>query len=361
MNVSIKFGAVLLAATALSACQKEEVAKVEVPRRVLSVIAQETPAESLRLTGTIEPQIKTELGFRVLGRMVARRVSVGDVVKKGDVVAAIDPLSLELAVRSAQSDLASAQAELRNATSSEQRQRQLADNRSGSVAALEEAEQAYKSAIASVAKAQANLNKANEQLGYAQIEAEFDGVVTATSAEVGQVVSAGQVVVTIARPDERDAVIDVPEADARGLKSGAPFEISLLLNPAIRTSGVVREIAPVAEATTRTRRTKIDLSAPPSSFRLGSVVTATATISPEPRIILPASAVLHRDGATSVWLVDAAAEKVRLKAVALDGAFDPTGKVRIKEGIQPGDRVVVAGVNKLQDGQAIKVDQENNQ
>ncbi|WP_087001720.1 efflux RND transporter periplasmic adaptor subunit [Rhizobium sullae] len=358
MSTRIKLVALLLAATVLASCQKQEEAAQEAPRPVLSVVAKQTPVASLRLTGTVEPRIETELGFRVLGRVIARNVGVGDLVKKGDIVAAIDPLALELAVRSAASDLSNAQAQLRNATTTEQRQRALAQARSGTEAALEEAEQGRRSAAASVAKAQANLNKAEEQFGYAQLHAEFDGVVTATSAEVGQVVSAGQVVVTIARPDERDAVVDVPQGAAERLKAGEPFEITLQLDPTIRTSGVVREIAPEAETATRTRRTKISLIDPPTAFRLGSVITGAATISDEPQILLPASAVLKAEGSTSVWIVDVASKKVMLRPVKIECGIVDGGTIRVTEGIAPGDRIIVAGVHKLKDGQTIRIDQE---
>ncbi|MFB9949095.1 efflux RND transporter periplasmic adaptor subunit [Rhizobium puerariae] len=358
MNIRTTMIALLLGATALASCQKQEEAAPEAPRPVLSVVARQTPAASLSLTGTIEPKIETELGFRVLGRIIARNVDVGDLVKRGDVVASIDPLALELAVRSAQSDLSNAQAQLTNAVATEQRQRALAEARSGTEAALEEAEQARKTASANVGKAQANLDKAEEQLGYAQLHAEFDGVVTATSAEIGQVVSAGQTAVTIARPEERDAVIDVPQAAAQHIRIGAPFEVSLQLDPSIRIRGIAREIAPQAETATRTRRTKIGLVDPPAAFRLGSVITATATISAEPRILLPASAVLQKEGSTDVWLVDVAGGKVMLRPVKIEGEIADGGMVRVTEGVAPGDRVVTAGIHKLKDGQAIRIDQE---
>src|SRR3954463_7455772 len=151
----------LVATSGLTACQKEE-AKPLPPRPVLSVIASSAAASSLSLPGTVQPKIETQLGFRVLGRVIARNVSVGDLVKKGDVVAAIDPLSLELAVRSSQSDLANSQAQLTNAVSNEDRQKTLLTAHSGSEAQFEEAEQSRRTAAAAVGKAQANLNKAQE-------------------------------------------------------------------------------------------------------------------------------------------------------------------------------------------------------
>ena len=361
MSIRLKIVALMLGTALVSSCAPKEESKDETPRPVLSTTVRQTPATALSLTGTIEPATETELGFRILGRMIARNVNVGDIVKKGDVVAAIDPVALELAVRSAQSDVENSDAQLRNAVTTEQRQRALVESRSGTEASLEEAEQARRTAAAAVAKAQANLDKAKEQLGYAQLRAEFDGVVTATSAEVGQVVSAGQTVVTIARPDKRDAVVDVPQAAAQKLKLGAPFEVTLQLDPTIRTSGTVREIAPEAETATRTSRTKIALTDPPEAFRLGSVITASATIAAEPEIVLPSSAILSGSDDQSVWIVDVPGKKVSLRRVKIAGDVVDGGTVLVTEGLAPGERVVVAGVHKLEDGQAIRIDQEINQ
>ncbi|EJT02255.1 efflux RND transporter periplasmic adaptor subunit [Rhizobium sp. CCGE 510] len=361
MSIRPKIVALMMGTALISSCTRQEGDKEEAPRPVLSMTVKQTPATSLSLTGTVEPTIETELGFRILGRMIARNVNVGDVVKKGDVVAAIDPVALELAVRSSQSDVENSDAQLRNAVTTEQRQRALVETRSGTEASLEEAEQARRSATAAVAKAQANLDKANEQLGYAQLRAEFDGVVTAASAEVGQVVSAGQTVVTIARPDKRDAVVDVPQGAAQKLKIGAPFEVTLQLDPAIRASGVVREIAPEAETATRTSRTKIALIHPPEAFRLGSVISASATLAADLEIVLPSSAILAGTEGPSVWIVDVPGKKVSLRRVKIDGDVVEGGTVRIAEGLAPGDRVAVAGVHKLEDGQAIRIDQEISQ
>lgn len=356
MNIHITAGLAILGTLLLTSCQKQDEAHYEPARPVLSVVVKFTAASTLTLPGTVEAKIETQLAFRVLGRVIARKVSVGDIVKKGDVVAAIDPLSLELAVKGSQSELSNTQAQLVNAASTEERQRSLLESRSGSEAAYEEAELGRRSASAAVAKAQANLDKAEEQLSYAQLRAEFDGVVTATSVEVGQVVSAGQSIVTVARPDQRDAIIDIPVASFDGLKVGSPFEVALQLDPTIRASGFVREIAPEAEATTRTRRTKITLIDPPVVFRLGSVVTATATVVAEPIILLPSSSVLTKDGKPNVWVVDTVAHKVSIRAIKIDGDPLDGGSVRISEGINPGERIVVAGVHKLADGQTVRVD-----
>ena len=347
----------VIAPLALAGCEPAD-APAEKIRPLMSVVVAPQPASRLQLAGIVQPRVQAELGFRVLGRIIKRDVNVGDLVTKGQVIAAIDPLALELAVRSGKADLSSAEAQLANATTVEERQRNLAATNSASQATYESAQEARESAAAAVAKAQANLAKANEKLGYAQLHAEFDGVVTAVSAELGQVVSAGETAITIARPDLRDIVVDVPEDAISGLELGSVFEVSLQLDPAIRTSGTVREIAPEADAQTRTRRVKITLESPPEAFRLGSIVTATATTDASPTISLPSTAILRQGERLSVWVVDPQADTVSQRDVVIDGSPDGRSVV-IASGLADGERVAVAGVHRLSEGQQVRINQEN--
>ena len=161
-----------------------------------------------------------------------------------------------------------------NARADEARKRRLIATDATSRQSVDNAEQVRAGAEATVARAQANLTKAVEQLGYAQLKAEFAGVVLAVSADVGQVVSPGQNVVTVARPDVREAVVDVGPEFPVPLQIGLPFRVSLQLLPDVSAEGLIREIAPQADAMTRTRRVRISLNDPPPSFRLGATVTA---------------------------------------------------------------------------------------
>ncbi|WP_088348803.1 MULTISPECIES: efflux RND transporter periplasmic adaptor subunit [Rhodomicrobium] len=340
---------------ALSACKDTAKAPPDPVRPVYSVVVAPEPRRSLTLAGTIEPQFKTDLSFRVLGRIIARPVDVADLVKKGQVLAAIDPTALELAVRAAVADLSNAQAQLVNAFGTEDRQRQLLETNVTSKATYEAAQQALAAAQSNVVRAQANLTKAREQLGYAQLASDFDGVVTATPAEIGQVVSPGQPVVTVARPEVREAVIDVPDALVGPIKIGMPFEVAFQLDPAIRVPGKVREIAPQADAITRTRRVKITLQNPPAVFRIGTTVTASATTDAAPTLRLPQSAILDKDGKSFVWIVDPKTHAVSPREVRLGAVTPPL--VTILSGVEPGDRVVTAGVHSLTDGETVKIDQ----
>jgi len=116
------------------------------PRPVVWMDVTAGRSQALSFAGVVQPRVETELAFRVLGRVIARQVETGDIVRKGDILAEIDPLTLQLAVISAQADLRNANAQLENAVINEQRKRMLAATNTASVADLELAEQGLKSA-----------------------------------------------------------------------------------------------------------------------------------------------------------------------------------------------------------------------
>jgi RND family efflux transporter MFP subunit len=344
----------LASALALAGCQQET--KVPEPvRPVISKILDSKPGEGTVAVGVIEPRYQTNIGSRVLGRLTSRSVYVGDLVREGQVLATVDPTSLELAVRSAKAELAKAEAHLATARATEDRQRTLITSDATTKQTLDNAEQARAGAEATVAHAQANLTKAIEQLGYAQIKAEFAGVVIAVGAEPGQVVSPGQSVLTVARPDVREAVVDVSEDFPLPLEPGLPFTVSLQLLPAAQVAGKIREVAPQADPATRLRRVRIALNEPPDTFRLGATVTAKLGKEQASGLHLPASAILAKDGANFVWVVDQPASTVALQKVDL--IADQTG-ARVIGGVLPGARVVTAGIHSLKPGQRVRIEQD---
>ncbi|WFU74920.1 efflux RND transporter periplasmic adaptor subunit [Bradyrhizobium sp. CB2312] len=344
----------LAAASLLTGCQQETNAPAPV-RPVLSMVAKPNSGDSTAAVGVVEPRYKTNLGFRVLGRLTSRPVYVGDIVSEGQIIGTIDPTALDLAVRAAKAQLSKAEAQLATAKATEGRQRTLITSDATTRQTLDNAEQARAGAEANVAQEQANLTKAIEQLGYAQIKADFGGVVTAVGAEVGQVVSPGQTVVTVARPDVREAVVDIGEDLPVPLEVGLPFTVGLQLLPTVQVEGRIREIAPQADAVTRLRRVRIALDNPPESFRLGATVTAKLGKDQSVDLRLPASAVLAKDGADFVWVVDQSAGTVSLQKI--DGVVERAG-IRVTGGLAAGTRVVTAGIHSLKPGQHVRFEQD---
>ncbi|BCM17035.1 efflux RND transporter periplasmic adaptor subunit [Mesorhizobium sp. J8] len=343
----------LLVLAALAACSRSEEKPPEVIRPVLSVVVEPKTVETFGFAGSIEPQYSADLAFRLLGRVVSRDVKVGDLVTKGTTIAALDPTALELAVQASKADLSNAQAQFINAAASEDRQRQLLASANTSQATFDAAKQARQAAEAAVERANAALAKSQEQLGYARLFSDFDGVVTAVGAEVGQTVSAGQTVVTVARTDPREAVVDIPDQLTGDLTVGMPFEIVLQSLPTIKTDAKLREVAPQSEGATRTRRVRLTLVNPPSSFRLGSTITATRMTKVNPTIELPISALLEKDGSDKVWVVDPQSSSVSAREIKV--ASKSGGSFTVAEGLEARMRVVTAGVHSLSEGQKVKV------
>lgn len=345
---------VVAACVAVAGC-KEEAAPAPI-RPVLSMVVVPKEATNVAVVGTVQPQFKTDFGFRMLGRLIARPVNVGETVEKGQALAAVDPFAAELAVRSALAELSTAQGQLANASGAAERQRTLIETGATTKATLDSAEQSKAAAQAAVIRAQSNLTKMREQLGYTKISADYAGVVTATGAEVGQVVAAGQTVVTVARPDIREAVIDVADDLASALQVGMPLAVTLQLDSRIRTEGKVREIAPEADAVTRSRRVRITLDAPPETFRLGTTITTLIPGRAVRGFRLPTTAILTKDGKSSVWLLDPATKSVTSRDVQVVANSD--GSVDVTSGIEAGARIVTAGVHHLKEGQKVRLEQE---
>lgn len=354
MNKAFSTAAMVAALAVLAACQKNEDAEKASPRPVLFMVLSPVSADATRFTGTIQSRYISELGFQVVGRLVHRDVNVGDTVLSGQKLAELDPLAYQLQLRIAGAELQSAQAQQQNAITNENREKKLFDQNISSKASFEAVHQARESADANVDSARAKVAKAKEQLDNTKIISTFVGVVTEAKAEPGQIVQPGQTVVTLARPDVREAVVDVPERIGRTLKPGAKFGVVSQARPSLATTGYVREIAPLADATTRTLRVRISLDQPPSSFRLGTIITATISAPAEETLLLPPSAVFDRDGKSRAWIVsDKGIVSSREVEVAEQGPA-----LRVVKGLSSGDRVVTAGVHSLAEGQQVRMDNE---
>lgn len=337
----------------LAACSGEPAKAPDIVRPVLSVVIQPRTSQTLGFAGMIEPEFSANLAFRLLGRVVTRDVRVGDLVTKGTTIATLDPTALELAVQAAKAGLSNAQAQFANASASEERQRTLLAEKNTSQAVYDAARQARQAADANVERAKAALAKSEEQLGYARLFSDFDGVVTATGAEVGQTVAAGQTVVTVARSGSREAVVDIPDQLTSDLAVGTGFDVTLQSLPSIRTEAKLREVAPQADSSTRSRRVRLTLLDPPAAFRLGSTITATRVTAIAPSIELPLSALLEKDGRQQVWIVDPQTSSVSTRdiRVAAEGADTFT----VADGLDAGMRVVTAGVHSLTPGEKVKI------
>jgi RND family efflux transporter MFP subunit len=355
MTTRLVAAALIASLGLLASCQQEEAPKEAVPRPALTFVAAMTATDSSRYTGTIASRYNAELGFEVGGRLTRREANVGDLVVAGQPLAYLDPLAYQLQLRIAEAELQSATAQLQNAVTSEEREKSLSAQNASSTSDFEAARQARESAAANLDSAQAKVAKAKEQLANTVISATFAGVVTEVKAEPGQIAQAGQTILTIARPDVREAVVDIAERMGRTLRPGAKFDVVSQNDTTQKATGQIREIAPLADSTTRTLRVRITLNDPPAGLRLGTTVTATMSAAVQSAILLPPSAVLERDGKSFVWIVDASGTVATREVVV---APAPNMLLKATKGLSVGDRVVALGVHSLTEGQKVRIETE---
>jgi RND family efflux transporter MFP subunit len=346
----------VLSGLMLGACSKEE-PPPEPVRPVLYIEVKAQATENLgRFAGNIAARYESTLGFRVSGRIASRSVDVGSEVEKGQLLATLDPTDLQNQLRSSQGDLARVEAQYINAQANARRQQELFDRGVGAQAALDVAVTDLKTTQSSFNQAKASVQQAQDQLSYSELRTDHAAVVTEWKAEAGQVVSAGQQVVTLARPDIKEAVIDLPAPLAEQLPQDVVFKVASQLEPDINTTATLRELEPQAEASTRTRRARLTLTDTPAAFRLGTAISVTLSSAIEPRIELPANVLQEVDGKTQVWIVDMQNQTVSPHPVNVISRDDDT---LVVSGVKGGERVVTAGVNSLKPGQKVKVDKDS--
>jgi RND family efflux transporter MFP subunit len=305
--------------------------------------------------GEIRARQESDIGFRVSGKVVSRVVDVGVKVAAGDPLARLDEQDFQNRLRAAEADVTSAEAVLIEAEANHDRQSQLLAKGVTTRTNYDAAIRTRRSAEAKLESVKAALDLARDQLKYAELRADFDGIVTAIGAEPGQVVNVGQMVVRLAKPDQVDAVFNIAESAFRDRKPDERPQVivALLSNPSITSEGVVREVSPVADATTRTYQVKVALTDPPPAMRFGSSIVGRLKEETAAVVVLPSSALFDRDGKPAVWLFDTGSSEVSLKPVVVS-RFE-AGRVVIAEGLDKGDIVVTAGVNRLRAGQKVRL------
>ncbi|YCH22034.1 efflux RND transporter periplasmic adaptor subunit [Pseudomonas sp. D1-3] len=350
MNRAIPFA---LIAALLTGCAEDD--KPEPIRPVLYTEVQQQDQQVLgRFAGAIEARVQSTLGFRVGGRVAQRLVDAGAEVKAGTTLATLDPTDQQNALRASEGDQARSEAQWINAQANARRQQELFDRGVGAKANLEQAQTELSNARSNREQAEAATRQARDRLAYGTLSSDFDAVVTAWHVEAGQVVGAGQEVVTLARPDVREAVFDLPVELADGLDDQVQFNVASQLDPSIATHGRLRELEPRADAATRTRRARLTLEDTPPGLRLGTAVAISLTRAQTPRSLLPAAAVQEIDGQSRVWVIDTQAKTVHPRSVKVVGR---EGEQISVEGLSAGDKVVSAGLSELRDGQQIRIDE----
>src|SRR5215203_5220826 len=337
----------------LAACGEQATSATSKPERPVEVqhVAFRSHDAGREFVGVVRARYETDLAFRVAGKITARIVNVGDRVRAGDVIARLDPQDSQLQVESARAELYAATSNLAQATSDELRYASLKSRGYATVADYERKKAAKDEAEGRLERAQRALDLARNQLAYADLKADADGVITVALAEPGQVVAIGQAVVRLAQRGEMEAVVALPETWL-GEARTSHATVKLWAGPERRYAAKLRELSPQADAMTRTYAARFTIESPDDAVALGMTATVTLSRGTDASLAkLPLAAVLNRGTGPSVYVVDKSG-KLELRPVMV--ASFTAEAAFVTSGVSDGERVVTLGVQKLDVGQMVR-------
>ena len=349
-------------AASIAGCKGEAAVQEQFVRPVkVAVVASATQGRTLTYSGVVRPRIESALGFRVPGKIVARVVNVGDRVEVGQVIARLDETDLKLAETAARAAVAAARSRRDMANDNLERANVLLPKAIISQAAHDTRRNELDAAAAALESAEAQLRQAVNAVDYATLKADKAGIVTSVTGEPGQVVGAGQAIVSLAQSGETEIAVAVPEQDAARLAIGQPVKASLWAGPPrVSVDGRIREIAGQADPASRTYAVRIAVEQPPQAMRLGMTATVVLTLEEKAApMVVPLTALTESDGGTVAFVVDAVNKVVRKTTVDIGGVGEDG--VQIVRGLQIGDMVVSAGVQFLRDGMRVRLPGERAQ
>lgn len=335
----------------LTACDKP-IEPLQPPRPALvNIVGASSVHGSMVLVGEVRSRYEANLGFRINGKIIERKVEVGSLVKKGQVLARLDAADTQLSAAAAVADVRAAEASHALAQAELARQRILFDKKFISASALDMREAELKTAHARLQQVKARADVSNNQSRYAALVADRDGIVTQIHAEPGQVVEAGVMVAQVVDTQQIEVLVAVPESRMQGLKIGDQVSIKLWADRAKTYSGEVREIAPAANAATRTFDVRVTIKNADDAIKLGMTAGVSFGQLVSTEIIIPSTALTQHQGKASVWVIDARGTATPRQVIA--GAYSEVGVV-ITNGLQAGEMVAIAGVHTLISGQKVK-------
>ncbi|WP_028749191.1 efflux RND transporter periplasmic adaptor subunit [Rhizobium mesoamericanum] len=342
----------------LSGCNEEKKAETkEIIRPVKVVeIADAGDTRALDYSGAVKARVEMNLGFRVAGKITDRRVNIGDHVKPGDLLAAIDPTDYELAVKTAEANLAAAEKGVGTADLANKRAQQLFDKSVTAKSQMEQAALSYDQAVSTRDAAASSLDQAKNQVAYTELKADRNGIVTSISADTGAVVAAGTPIVTVALDGEKEVQIAVPENDVAQFKPGKTVKASFWSDNKLVLDGKVREVSGSADAQSRTFSVRVSL---PTDDRvlLGMTATIEAAVgNAETIVAVPLSALAEKNGKKIVWVVDRNASIVHAREVKVSDFTG--GGVHVADGLKTGDLVVAAGTQFMTENLKIKLPEQ---
>ncbi|WP_395321543.1 efflux RND transporter periplasmic adaptor subunit [Variovorax sp. UC74_104] len=310
---------------------------------------------SRAFTGTVAARVQSDLGFRVSGKVLDRLVDAGQAVKRGQLLMRIDPADLKLAAHAQLEAVAAARARSQQTAEDEARYRDLRGTGAISASAYDQIKAAADAAKAQLSAAEAQADVARNASRYAELVADGDGVVMETLAEPGQVVSAGQVVVRVARAGPREAVVQLPETLRPAV--GSAGQATLFGKEGATVPTTLRQLSEAADRQTRTFEARYVLKGDLANAPLGATVTIRVPdglSSAQGSVQVPIGALFDAGKGPGVWVIGGEPAKVNWRSVVVEHLDDDGARITAGQ-LKQGDRIVALGAHLLHEGEQVRV------
>lgn len=325
------------------------------PRLVRSFTVIPAQGDVAEYTGAIHARTESDLGFRVSGKIIEKLVKAGDHVKREDALMRLDPTDLKLAVNAAQAAVEAARALNKRALADERRLRELVAIKAVSVQEYEQAKSAADATTAQLNSALAYSAQLENQAGYAVLRAEADGVIMDVPADVGQVVTAGAVVVRLAHDGAREAVIDLPEGNVRLAKSTAVAR--LYADQGQTFPAKLRELSAMADPLTRTYQARYSLGGVGENAPLGATVTVELdrenANGAAQKYEIPIGAMYDGGTGTSVWVIHPDTSSLSRRQIEVAKLGSETALV--SKGFKSGELILALGAHLVTEGERVRI------
>ncbi|MEZ7891874.1 MAG: efflux RND transporter periplasmic adaptor subunit [Candidatus Wallbacteria bacterium] len=308
-------------------------------------------------SGEVRGRYETQLGFQVGGKILKRNVELGSSVKQGDILMAIDEKDLAQSFKNCEAQVFAAKSQLKLAETNYNRYGELLKKGAICQADFDRAQTTFDAARAALRQAQALYTQQSNLMEYTLLKADTAGIISSIDAEIGQVIGAGQKVLTLVRNEEKEIEINIPENRIENLRSASSITATFWALPGISVNGKIREISPVADSVSRTYKVRISLLKAPAEIKFGMTSSvAIKNAGNEQSIIkLPLSAIYQTASEPMVWTVSNGT--VNLRQIKIN-SFGEDGVI-VTDGLKAGDIVVTAGVHKLWKGQKVRTEGES--
>ena len=302
--------------------------------------------------GEVRGKFESNLAFQVLGKIRVRHINLGDKVRAGQVLMELDPKDVQQSYNAAQATYQAALSNYEVVKENYKRYTALYEKGAVSTMTRDEHKTRYDAAASQLESARAQLTASENQVGYTRLVSDHDGVVTSISGEVGQVVGAGTPVATVVQDGSREIQIFVPENRLGQIRLNQPATITFWALNNLTATGHIAEIAPMADSVTRTYKVKVAVDSMPEAANLGMTAKVTLNAGTVKSTLVPTGAIYQTGDQAKVWVVrDKKVSLVPVKTAGFEGS-----DVKITEGLSKGDIVVTGGINKLAEGQEVRLE-----